>query len=213
MTGKDSGSLKFGKPSKAVSAVLLHPESLRFWAVLMLESCPGLIWFALFWASLVALMVKNLPAMQETYIWMSEDPLEKRMATHSVFLPGLSHGQRSLAGYHPWGCKESDTTDFHFQSLDSVAWSLALEMTKLVEKPLAPPSIALLRIWHQHVILIWRILTGSFPHSPIVSLNLYIKKKNGESRKLNISRSKTEDWNVMFHMQSEKMNIFKVICY
>ena len=77
MTGKDSGSLKLGKRSKAISAVLLHPESLRFWALAMLESCPGLIWFAFFWASLVALMVKNLPAMQETHTWMSEDPLEK----------------------------------------------------------------------------------------------------------------------------------------
>ena len=28
-----------------------------------------------------------------------------------VFLPGKSHGQRSLAGYSPWGCKESDMTD------------------------------------------------------------------------------------------------------
>ena len=28
-----------------------------------------------------------------------------------VFLPGKSHGQRSLAGYSPWGCKESDTTE------------------------------------------------------------------------------------------------------
>ena len=27
-----------------------------------------------------------------------------------VFLPGESHGQRSLAGYNPWGHKESDTT-------------------------------------------------------------------------------------------------------
>ena len=40
------------------------------------------------WASLVAQMVKDLPAMQETQIqslgW--EDPLEKRMATHSSFL-------------------------------------------------------------------------------------------------------------------------------
>ena len=26
----------------------------------------------------------------------------------AVFLPGKSHGQRSLVGYHPWGCKESD---------------------------------------------------------------------------------------------------------
>ena len=33
------------------------------------------------------------------------------MATHSVFLPGKSHGQRSLAGYSPWGHKELDTTD------------------------------------------------------------------------------------------------------
>ena len=32
------------------------------------------------------------------------DPLEEEMATHSVFLPGKSHGQRSLAGYSPWGC-------------------------------------------------------------------------------------------------------------
>ena len=29
----------------------------------------------------------------------------------SVFLPGESHGQRSLAGYSPWGCKESDTVE------------------------------------------------------------------------------------------------------
>ena len=28
-----------------------------------------------------------------------------------VFLPGKSHGQRSLGGYSPWGRKESDTTE------------------------------------------------------------------------------------------------------
>ena len=27
-----------------------------------------------------------------------------------IFLPGKPHGQRSLVGYSPWGCKESDTT-------------------------------------------------------------------------------------------------------
>ena len=37
-----------------------------------------------------------------------EDPLEEKMAIHSSFLSGKSHGQRSLAGYSPWGCKESD---------------------------------------------------------------------------------------------------------
>ena len=28
-----------------------------------------------------------------------------------VFLPGESHGQRSLKSCSPWGCKESDTTE------------------------------------------------------------------------------------------------------
>ena len=37
--------------------------------------------------------------------------LEKEMATHSVFLPGDSHGQRRLVGYSPQGCKESDMTE------------------------------------------------------------------------------------------------------
>ena len=33
------------------------------------------------------------------------------------FLPGKSHGWRSMVGYSPWGCKESDMTErvhFHF---------------------------------------------------------------------------------------------------
>ena len=37
-----------------------------------------------------------------------EDPLEKGMATTPEFLPGEFHGQRSLAGYSPWGHKELD---------------------------------------------------------------------------------------------------------
>ena len=40
-------------------------------------------------ASLVAQSVKNLPVMQETWVWSLswEDPLEKGMATHSIILP------------------------------------------------------------------------------------------------------------------------------
>ena len=37
-------------------------------------------------------------------------------------LPGESHGQKSLVGYSPWGCKESDMTStftFHFNVLYS----------------------------------------------------------------------------------------------
>ena len=40
-----------------------------------------------------------------------EDPLEKDMAIIPVFLPGESHGQRSLAGYSPWGHKQLDTSE------------------------------------------------------------------------------------------------------
>ena len=37
--------------------------------------------------------------------------LEEEMATHSSILAGDSHGQRSLGGYSPWGCKDSDKTE------------------------------------------------------------------------------------------------------
>ena len=57
--------------------------------------------------------VKNLPAMQETWVRSlgQEDPLEKGMATYSRFLSGEFHGQRNLTGYSPWGRKESDGTE------------------------------------------------------------------------------------------------------
>ena len=64
-------------------------------------------------ASLVVQTVKNLPAMQETWVWSlgHEDPLEKGMSTHSSILPGEFQGHRSLVGYSPWGHKESDMTE------------------------------------------------------------------------------------------------------
>ena len=39
-----------------------------------------------------------------------EDPWSRKWQPAPVFLPGNFHGQRSLAGYCPWGLKESDTT-------------------------------------------------------------------------------------------------------
>ena len=65
------------------------------------------------WASLVAQMAKNQSAMPE--IWVQslgwEDPLEKEMQPTPEFLSGESHEQRSLAGYSPWGRKESEVTE------------------------------------------------------------------------------------------------------
>ena len=67
-------------------------------------------------ASQVALVVKNPPAntgdIRDVHRSLGrEDPLEEGMATTPVFLPGESQGQRSLAGYSPWGGKKSDTTE------------------------------------------------------------------------------------------------------
>ena len=61
----------------------------------------------------MAQSVKNLPAMQETLVQSlgQEDPLEKKWQPIPVFLRGEFYGQRSLAGYSPWGCKESDMTE------------------------------------------------------------------------------------------------------
>ena len=66
-------------------------------------------------------MIKNLPARQETQeLWVrsldGERPLEEGVATHSVFLPGAAHGQRSLAGYSPQGRKELDMTEMNQHS-------------------------------------------------------------------------------------------------
>ena len=38
-------------------------------------------------------------------------PWKRKWQSTPVFLPGNSHGRRSLAGYSPWGHKESDTTE------------------------------------------------------------------------------------------------------
>ena len=61
----------------------------------------------------MAQRLKPLPTMQEIWVLSlgREDPLEKERAPTPVFLPGESHGQRSLAGYSPWGLKQLDTTE------------------------------------------------------------------------------------------------------
>ena len=65
------------------------------------------------WASLVAQLVKNLPAMQKTWLQSlgQQDPLEEGMVTHSSSCLENPHGQRCLASYSSWGRKESDTTE------------------------------------------------------------------------------------------------------
>ena len=43
--------------------------------------------------------------------WVRKIPWSRKWQPIPVFLPGKVHGQRSLAGYSPGGCKELDTTE------------------------------------------------------------------------------------------------------
>ena len=60
------------------------------------------------WTSLVTQLVKNPPAMWETWVWSLgwEDPLRRERLPTPVFWPGEFHGL-----YSPWGHKESDMTE------------------------------------------------------------------------------------------------------
>ena len=63
-------------------------------------------------AYLIAQSVKNLPAVQETWVnflgW--EDPLEKEMATHSSILAWRIPWTEELGGLQSMGLQASDTT-------------------------------------------------------------------------------------------------------
>ena len=64
-------------------------------------------------ASQVALVVKNLRAMQETQVQflIRKIPWRREWLPTPAFFPGEFHGQRSLADYSPWGCTESEMTE------------------------------------------------------------------------------------------------------
>ena len=64
------------------------------------------------WTELMVQMVKNLPAMRETWVQSlgQEDPLEKGRAPNPAFLPEEFQEHWRLAGNNPWGLKESHMT-------------------------------------------------------------------------------------------------------
>ena len=59
-------------------------------------------------ASFVAQLVKNKPAMRETWVqpWVGKIPWKMEWLLTPVFWPGDFHGL-----YSPWGLKELDTTE------------------------------------------------------------------------------------------------------
>ena len=64
-------------------------------------------------ASLVAQTIKNLPAMQETWVHpcIGKIPWRRERIPTPIFWPGEFHGQRSLVGYSSLGRQELDMTE------------------------------------------------------------------------------------------------------
>ena len=54
--------------------------------------------------------------------WVAKIPWRRKWHPTPALLPGKSHGWRSLIGYSPWGCKESDTTErLHFYFIKGIS--------------------------------------------------------------------------------------------
>ena len=113
-------------PKRVCKSLVLDPIDLH-----EMHSPGPMLWLRDLLTNLVAQMVKNLPAMQETRVrslaW--EDPLEKEMATHSSILvwkiPWTEEPGGSLGSHIPWAHKELDTTEQHGQILrPSCKWRL-----------------------------------------------------------------------------------------
>ena len=72
------------------------------------------LWFSIYlWASLLAQGLKHLPLTQRPGFdpCVGKIPWRRKWQPTPVFLPGESHGGRSLLGYSPWGHKESAMTE------------------------------------------------------------------------------------------------------
>ena len=89
-----------------------QPGYCRIWQYSVFKETPIDLW-----TSLVAQLVKNLPAMWETRVWSLdwEHPLEKENAMHSSILAWR------IPWTSPWGRKESDVTERISLSFPSVS--------------------------------------------------------------------------------------------
>ena len=128
---------------------LIHGHS----AKILILSCVRI------WTS-VALVVKNLPANAGDVRGMSLIPgwgRSRRRAWQPtpVFLPGESHGQRSLAGYRLWSCKESDMTEW--LSLRVLEYRLWWWLDHSSEVPIVISStkICLTKLWTPKSPAVW----------------------------------------------------------
>ena len=91
--------------------------------------------------------------MQETWVppRVRKTPWRREWQPVPVFLSGEVHGQRILAGYSPWSCKESDTTErrhFHFCTSHPISSAHILCLsTACVLLPPLQPGLQFHNVW------------------------------------------------------------------
>ena len=95
--------------------------------------------------------------------WVRKLPWRREWQPTSVFVPGEFHGQRTLAGYSPRGCKESDLTEQRAHERSIVSKMCALNLTSF-------PSSC-----------VWFTITVSFLHAFITADHYGIRQSSGVS--------------------------------
>ena len=112
-------------------------------------------------------------------------PWSRKWQPTPVFLPGESHGQRSLVGYSPWGCKQSDTTQW-LNKYKTVAKNFPKTssvdvFTHWKSKPLWPVLFFPMDRSDQIMILFRNLYLSTFDLIPVFSDALYCPEKISSS--------------------------------
>ena len=123
-------------------------------------------------ASLVAQRVKSLP-VKRFHPWVGKTPWRREWQPTHIFLPGKSHGQMSLGGYSPRGCKDSHMNERlthilvrialvlnHCPSTNACKWGL----NALEANPIGQPPGQSRRLYPVKQVMSWQ--TCPVPFSP-----------------------------------------------
>ena len=89
--------------------------------------------------------------------WVRKIPCRRKWQPTPVLLPGKYHGQRSLAGYIPWGCAESDTTEHagtHTTNVYMKRWPWKEQSYSRLGDKFAVSEHLLLWLW-ESLVVIW----------------------------------------------------------
>ena len=110
-------------------------------------------------------------------------PWRREWQPTPVFLPGESHGQRSLVGYSPWGCKELDTNEWLMLLL--FTWRpLLLDFSVMFKEEILPVLV---------VVLLWDSLPSEFRKS-LVPEDQAGGFFQGQSNNLSMLHGDNESW-------------------